>query len=188
MVQHITQWLEPHFLAMMFAAIAAAATVLTLAMPLVATDTLSKRMKAVAFEREKIRQRERERMAQGNKITLRQSPRAYMKTIVENFNLSKWVGQEQARTMLVQAGYRGQAPYVTYLFFRMVMPVAMLLASLFYVFVVIELDQPTLIKIGIAIGAAYFGMLSPNLFLKNKIQRRQRFDQARVPGRAGPAV
>ncbi|MFY9894708.1 MAG: type II secretion system F family protein [Xanthobacteraceae bacterium] len=158
---------------MMFAAIAAAATVLTLAMPYVATDTLSKRMKAVALEREKIRQRERERLAQGGKITLRQSPRAYMKTIVENFNLSKWVGQEQARLMLVQAGYRGQAPYVTYLFFRMVMPITMLILSLFYVFVVLELHQPPLIKIGISIGAAYFGMLSPNLFLKNKIQRRQ---------------
>jgi tight adherence protein C len=172
-VQQITQWLDPHFLAMMFAAIAAAATVLTLAMPYVATDTLSKRMKAVALEREKIRQRERERLAQGSKITLRQSPRAYMKTIVENFNLSKWVGQEQARIMLVQAGYRGQAPYVTYLFFRMVMPITMLILSLFYVFVVLELHQPPLIKIGISIGAAYFGMLSPNLFLRNKIQRRQ---------------
>ena len=173
MVQQFTQWLDPHFLAMVFAAIAAAATVLTLAMPYVATDTLSKRMKAVALEREKIRQRERERLAQGGKITLRQSPRAYMKTIVENFNLSKWVGQEEARTMLVQAGYRGQAPYVTYLFFRMVMPITMLILSLFYVFVVLELNQPPLIKIGISIGAAYFGMLSPNLFLKNQIQRRQ---------------
>jgi tight adherence protein C len=96
-----------------------------------------------------------------------------MKTVVENFNLTKWVGQEDARIKLVQAGYRGQAPYVTYLFFRMVMPVAMLLASLFYMYVVIQLDQPTIIKIGIAIGAAYFGMLSPNLFLKNKIGRRQ---------------
>jgi len=173
MYQLLDQYFEPQFLTMLFAAIAAGATVLTLAMPLLARDTLSTRMKAVAFEREKIRQRERERMAQGNKVALRQSPKAYMKTIVENFNLSKWVGQEQARTMLVQAGYRGQAPYVTYLFFRMVMPVAMLLASLFYVFVVIQLDQPTMIKIGIGIGAAYFGMLSPNLFLKNKIQRRQ---------------
>jgi tight adherence protein C len=172
-VQQLTQWLDPHFLAMVFAAIAAVATVLTLAMPYVATDTLSKRMKAVALEREKIRQRERERLAQGGKITLRQSPRAYMKTIVENFNLSKWVGQEEARTLLVQAGYRGQAPYVTYLFFRMVMPITMLILSLFYVFVVLELHQPPLIKIGIGIGAAYFGMLSPNLFLKNKIQRRQ---------------
>ena len=173
MVQHLIQWLDPRFLAIVFAAIAASATVLTLAMPFLATDTLSKRMKAVALEREKIRQRERERMAQGGKITLRQSPRAYMKTVVENFNLSKWVGQEEAHTKLVQAGYRGQAPYVTYLFFRMVMPIAMLVASLFYVFVVLELNQPPLIKIGISIGAAYFGMLSPNLFLKNKIQRRQ---------------
>jgi tight adherence protein C len=49
----------------------------------------------------------------------------------------------------------------------------MLLASLFYVFVVLKLDQPPLIKIGISIGAAYFGILSPNLFLKNRIQRRQ---------------
>jgi len=173
MYQLLDHYFEPQFLTMLFAAIAAGATVLTLAMPLLAKDTLSTRMKAVAFEREKIRLRERERMAQGNKVTLRQSPKAYMKTIVENFNLSKWVGQEQARTMLVQAGYRGQAPYVTYLFFRMVMPVAMLLASLFYMFVVIQPDQPTPIKIGIAIGAAYFGMLSPNLFLRNKIQRRQ---------------
>jgi tight adherence protein C len=170
----LEQLINPHVLAMLFAAVAAGATVVTLAMPLLARDTLTTRMKAVAFEREKIRQRERERLAAGaSKVALRQSPRAYMKTIVENFNLRKWVGQEEAHAMLVKAGYRGQAPYVTYLFFRMVMPIAMLLISLFYIFVVIQLDQPPLVKIGISIGAAYFGMLSPNLFLKNRIQRRQ---------------
>jgi tight adherence protein C len=173
MLHALEQYIDPQFLTMLFAAIAAGATVLTLGMPLLARDTLSTRMKAVAFEREKIRQRERERLAQGNKVSLRQSPKAYMNTVVRNFNLSKWVGQETARTLLVQAGYRGHAPYVTYLFFRMVMPIAMLLLSLFYVFVVIQLDQPTLIKLGIGIGAAYFGMLSPNLYLKNKITRRQ---------------
>ena len=173
MLIYLEQFIDPQFLTMLFAAVAAGATVLTLAMPYLGRDTLSTRMNAVAFEREKMRQRERERLAQGGKVTLRQSPKAYMKTVVENFNLSKWVGQEEARIMLVQAGYRGQAPYVTYLFFRMVMPVAALLASLFYIYVVIQLDQPALIKIGITIGAAYFGMISPNLFLKNKIQRRQ---------------
>jgi tight adherence protein C len=173
MFRALAQYIDPHFLTMLFAAVAAGATVLTLAMPLLVRDTLSTRMKAVAFEREKIRQRERERLARGNKVSLRQSPKAYMNTIVQNFNLSKWVGQETARPLLVQAGYRGHAPYVTYLFFRMVMPIAMLLLTLFYVFVVIKLDQPTLTKLGIGIGAAYFGMLSPNLYLKNKIQRRQ---------------
>ena len=164
MYQLLDQYFEPQFLTVLLAAIAAGATVLTLAMPLLSKDMLSTRMKAVAFEREKIRLRERERLAQVNRVTLRQSPKAYMKTVVENFNLTKWVGQEDARIKLVQAGYRGQAPYVTYLFFRMVMPVAMLLASLFYIYVVVQIDQPTIIKIGIAIGAAYFGMLSPNFF------------------------
>ena len=169
----IGQLFDLQVLTMLFAAVAAGATVLTLAMPFMASDTLSKRMKAVALEREKIRQRERERMAQRSKVTLRQSPRMYMKRAVDNFNLSKWVGQEEARAMLVQAGYRGQAPYVTYLFFRMTMPVVMLLASLFYVFVVLKLGYPPMVKIGICIGCAYFGMHSPNLYLKNKIQRRQ---------------
>src|SRR5579871_3211976 len=117
------QLLDPQVLTMVFAAVAAGATVLTLAMPLLAPDTLNKRMRAVALEREKIRQRERERLAQGSKISLRQSPRAYMKTIVDNLDLNKWLGQDEARSMLMQAGYRGQAPYVTYLFFRMAMPI-----------------------------------------------------------------
>ncbi len=169
----IGQFLDLKVITMVCAAIAAGATVLTLAMPLLVTDTLSKRMKAVALEREKIRQRERERLAQSSKASLRQSPKMYMKRAVDNFNLSKWVGQEQAHTMLVQAGYRGQAPYVTYLFFRMTMPALMLVASLFYIFIVLHLDYTPMVKIGISIGCAYLGLQSPNLFLKNRIQHRQ---------------
>jgi tight adherence protein C len=169
----ITQYFDVQTITVLFAGIAAGATVLTLAMPLLVTDTLAKRMKAVALEREKIRQRERERLARGSKVALRQSPKMYMKRAVDNFNLTKWVGQEQAHAMLMQAGYRGQAPYITYLFFRMTMPVVMLLGSLFYIFVVINLDYPPMVKFGVCIGCAYLGMHSPNLFLKNKITRRQ---------------
>ncbi len=160
-------------LAMFFAAVAAVATVLTLAMPLLVTNTLGKRMKSVAIEREKMRQRERERLARGEKISLRRSPKHYMQTIVEQFNLKKWVGQEEARALLVQAGYRGQAPYVGYLFFRLVTPVAMLIISAFYVFLIFKINQPTIAKIGMCIAATYLGMQLPKLFLKNKITRRQ---------------
>src|SRR5713101_6091310 len=133
---------DARFLAMIFAAVGAIATVITLAIPLLVTDALDKRMKSVALEREKIRQRERERLARGEKVALRRSPKQYMQTIVDQFNLNKWVGQEEARALLVQAGYRGHAPYITFLFFRLVMPAAMLLFSLFYLFVVFDLDQP----------------------------------------------
>jgi tight adherence protein C len=164
---------DTRFLAMLFAAVGAIATVVTLAMPLLSSDMLDKRMRAVALEREKLRQRERERLARGDKISLRQSPKQYMLTIVERFNLNKWVGQETARALLVQAGYRGQAPYITYLFFRMVTPAVVLLASLFYVFVVFKLDQPAPVKVGACLFATYLGMQLPSVFLKNQIQRRQ---------------
>ena len=50
---------DKRLLAMICAAIAAGATVVTLAMPLLGGDVLEKRIAAVAAEREKIRQRER---------------------------------------------------------------------------------------------------------------------------------
>ena len=157
----ISKMHDGRFLAMMFAAIAAGATVLTLAMPLLAGDALPKRMKSVALEREKIRQRERERLARGEKVALRASPKQYMQQAVERFNLKKWLGQEEARAKLMQAGYRGEAPYVAYLFFRMVTPVVMMTFGAFYVFVVLELDQPATVKLGLCIFAAYLGMHLP---------------------------
>ena len=169
----ISKMHDTRFLTMLFAAVAAGATVITLAMPLLAGDALPKRMKSVAQEREKIRQRERERMARGEKVALRQSPKQYMQQAVERFNLRKWVGQEEARIKLVQAGYRGEAPYIAYLFFRMVTPVLAVAFTVFYLFVIVKIDQPLMIKAGICIFAAYIGMHLPWMFLKNKIQRRQ---------------
>ena len=164
---------DPKVMASVFAAIAAMATVITLAMPLLARNDLNRRMSAVSVERERIRQRERERLARGDKVQLRQSPKQFMKRIVDQFNLSKWVGQEEAREKLIQAGYRGQAPYVTYLFFRLVSPVVALVVTLVYLFFILEMDKPPMVKIGMALFAAYCGMQLPWFFLKNKIQKRQ---------------
>ena len=175
MLDYLANALNTQTLTMVFAAVAAAATVLTLAMPYAFADSLGKRMKAVAIEREKIRARERERMTQDKqKASLRQSPKQYIQAIVDRFNLTKWVGQEEARLKLVQAGYRGQAPYVTYLFFRMVTPAASFLFAAFYLFVVLNFDQPSTVKIGLCIGAAYIGMQLPLMLLKSKIQKRQK--------------
>jgi tight adherence protein C len=164
---------DPKMMASVFAAIAAIATVITLAMPLLVRNDLNRRMNAVSVEREKLRQRERERLARGDKVQLRVTPRQYMKRMVDQFNLTKWVGQEQARDKLIQAGYRGTAPYVTYLFFRMVSPIAAFMISIFYLFFIIEMDKPPMVRLGMCLFAAFVGMQLPYLFLKNKISKRQ---------------
>ena len=93
--------------------------------------------------------------------------------MVEDFNLGKWLAQEAARDKLIMAGYRGQAPYVTFLFFRLVTPIVMFLAAVLYVFVISHMEKSMPVKIGMCVGAAYLGLQAPMLFLKNAISKRQ---------------
>jgi len=169
----IEKFHDPRFMTMLLAASAASATAYSLIMPLFSGEGLAKRMKAVASERERIRQRERERLSKSERVSLRQTPRQLVSKVVEDFNLGKWLAQEAARDKLVMAGYRGQAPYVTFLFFRMVMPIALLIFAVLYVFVIAKIQQSAPIKIGMCIAAAYFGLQAPMLFLRNAIKKRQ---------------
>ncbi|MBW7962458.1 type II secretion system F family protein [Bradyrhizobium sp. BR 10261] len=169
----VTKLHDAHFMTMLLAAIAASATVYTLVMPMFAGEGLSKRMKAVASERERIRQRERERLNKSEKVSLRQTPKQLVSKVVEDFNLTKWLAQEAARDKLIMAGYRGHAPYITFLFARLVAPIVLFIGSVIYVFLIAHMDRPMPIKIGICVGAAYLGLQAPMLFLKNAISKRQ---------------
>jgi tight adherence protein C len=167
--------LDPQFMIAILGAIAAAATVLTLAMPLLEGDALSKRMKLVGDERDMIRQRERERMKAEEGRGLRQrSAKDYMVRIVEKFKLGQWLGTDNAKLMLSQAGYRGQGAEIGFLFFRLVMPIGLFLFTLFYAFFINDFKQPVMIRIGAAIGGAYIGMKLPEIFLGNIIKKRQK--------------
>src|SRR6202044_2376479 len=152
---------DVHFMTMVLAAIAASATAYTLVMPLFAGEGLAKRMKAVASERERIRARERERLNKSEKVSLRQTPKQIVSRVVEDFNLGKWLAQEAARDKLPQAGYRGQGPYITFLFFRAITPIVFFVSAVLYVFVISHLEKSFPVKVGICIAAAYLGLQAP---------------------------
>ena len=164
---------DPQLMARILAAMAAAATVITLAMPLLDKGNLNRRLKAVAYEREQIRARERERLAKGSAVSLRQRPKAYMKQVVDQFNLGKWLGTDTAKQQLTMAGYRGAQAEIAFLFFRLVMPVACLLFAIFYLFILKVFDQPTLIRVGAVTLFTFFGFKLPEIFLANKTKKRQ---------------
>ncbi|WP_375454452.1 type II secretion system F family protein [uncultured Methylobacterium sp.] len=162
---------DPRFMGIALTAVAAAATAFAVVQPFLETDTLAKRMKLVSDEREIIRRRERDRLA--NKATLRIEPKAYMKRIVERFDLRRWLGTDTAKRKLLMAGHRGAQSETTFLFFRLVMPVATTLGALFYLFVLEALDEPYLMRIGIVIVCAYGGIKAPELYLLNASNKRK---------------
>ena len=173
---------DGQFLLSILVAVAAAATVLTLAIPLTEGNALQKRMKNVALEREKIRSRERDRLNRpADKVTLRQEPKAYMRRIVDQLKLGDWLGTENARKQLTMAGYRGPQAEISFLFFRLVTPIGLFLFTLFYIFFVNDFGQPLTVKLGAAVAGAYLGIKAPELFLSNQITKRQLSMRAAFP-------
>jgi tight adherence protein C len=168
-VRHAT---DSRFMANLLLAIAIIATILTVALPLLRTDSLQRRMKSVASERERIRARERAAAKSAGK-GLRQQPKVYMKNIVDRFSLSKWLNTEDAKMKLASAGYRGPQAEIAFLFFRAVGPIAFAVAALFYLVVLDDSDWPVFVKAGIVVAAAYIGLKSPELFISNSISKRQ---------------
>jgi tight adherence protein C len=169
-----TKLTDPQVLLGLLVAVATIATILTVAMPLIETDTLAQRMKAVATERDRIRTRERERLlAEKGKLSLRQEPKAYMKQIVERFSLSKWLGTDQAKAQMAMAGFRGPQAEVAFLFFRLVTPALSLAVSSFYILVVADFGLGLLTRIGIIIFATFLGLKMPEIYLRNAIGKRQ---------------
>ena len=161
-------------------AVATFATILTVAIPLLETDKLGRRMKVVASERERIRARERERLKE-SKISLRQQPKAYMKNIVDKFNLSSWLGTDQAKEQMTRAGFRGAQAEVAFLFFRLVTPIGLFIFALFYFFFISKLGWPKMMDFGASIGAAYLGLKAPEIYISNTIAKRQKSMTRAVP-------
>jgi len=154
-------------------------TLVALAMTMFRDDTLARRMKQVGVERERIRARVRARikatvMAQPGNASLRhQQFKPFMKEIVERFSLSKWLNTQDAKARLALAGFRGPAAETTFLFFRLVSPIALASATLFYLVAMDDFGLSLPILAAIVLGAVYLGVKAPELFLANTIAKRQ---------------
>jgi tight adherence protein C len=156
----------------LLAAIAAFATALTVLMPVLSRDRLSTRMQIMATERDKVRAARLADIAmkdgQGRR---RSSPKGFMQEIVDRFNLRSVFDSEEVRDRLKMAGLRGQAPLVTYMFFRVAMPVIVAVLALAYL--LLDRNYPLIVNLGISLGAGYVGFYLPNFFVQNLVQRRQ---------------
>ncbi len=170
----VAQLFNPAFVAMVLTGVAAAAAVVTVALPFLEKEELSQRMKDVAIERDRIRARERERLNQSDgqkRGPLRYENKPFIRQLVDDFNLAAWLGTDTAKLQLQMAGYRGQQAEYTFIFFRMVMPLATFVGGVIYAFGFTE--NTLIMKILIVVSATYAGIKLPELFLRNQISKRQ---------------
>ena len=167
--------LDPQFVVMVLAAVAAFATVTSFVLPLLSGDRLDSRMKYVSGERERLRTERMARLAEeARQGRLRKEPKSFMKQVVEQLNLRKALETDATRERLKMAGLRGQAPVIAFLFFRATLPIVGFGLTFFYLFFVNTYGLAPLARLGLSIGGAYLGFYLPNIFISNLIQRRQK--------------
>jgi tight adherence protein C len=160
-----------HFLVMTFVAVLAFATVVTLGLPLLERRSLGTRMKSVSDKREELRAKHRAALSKRN--TLRTEPVGFMKQTLEKLKLGNALESANTRERLTQAGYRGQAPLITFMFFRFVMPFILFACALLYLFVILHIHWTGWQKLLAATATALLGFYVPDLYLSNRITRRQ---------------
>lgn len=166
---------EPQTLISILAAVAIFATVVSLALPLLAKDELGTRMKSVAIERDKLRARERARLAeeQGRKNTLRQQDEGFVQKLVEKLNLKAALADENTFLNLVMAGYRKKSHINIFLFFKVVSPILLFIGALLYFFFIDQTERPNIMKILFSSMLGMAGFYLPSMLVKNAISKRQ---------------
>ena len=160
------------FLATVAAAILAFATIVTLGLPLIERDGLGERLKSVARRREELRARHNAAL-NAKRGSLRIEPSTLMKSTLDRFRLTNMLHSEDSRDKLAQAGYRGQAPLIAFMFFRFVMPGLVFVVMLFYLFVVTHFHYAVMVKVSAAFAGALLGYYLPDIFISNITVRRQ---------------
>lgn len=169
--------METSMIVALLVAVAVFATLYAMVQPYLEREGLEKRMRAVSSEREQIRARERARLASETAIgrtSLRGNDNRSIKQIVERFNLREALVDENTVNKLKAAGFRSQNALNVFLVARFLLPFVFFVVALVWLFVLGNLaSKPLPMRIFGAIAFGYVGFYAPNMFISNKIKKRQ---------------
>ncbi|MCB1446297.1 MAG: type II secretion system F family protein [Rhizobiaceae bacterium] len=158
-------------------ALAVFATLYVLVLPYFDSGGLDKRMKAVTTEREQIRGRERARLhseSSSQRASLRQQNNTSIRSIVDRLNLREALVDQATVDKLRSAGFRSQNALNTFLVARFALPFAFMAVAGVYIFGLGFLGEQTfMVRLLTVLGLGYLGFYAPNIFVSNRIGKRQ---------------
>lgn len=167
--------ISPSILVGALASLAVFLSFVTFALPILAGNELKSRMKAVAIERDKMRARERARLAneQGKGRSQRRPDDGIAARVVRALDLKRALADEQTIQSLRVAGYRSQNALTVFLFARVCLPVLFLFLAFAYVFGLGLLqDWGGLVRLALCIVIGFAGFYAPVLYIKNQAAKR----------------
>ena len=158
-------------------AIGSFATLMTLALPAMKGDKLDARLKSVAERREELRRKSRAALNGGQNQpptnSLRRTDEGLIKQVVDHLQLSRLLEDPTVVDKLAQAGFRGPRPVTTFYFFRLVMPFALALVAVVYLYGMNGLHMQPITKLCAVVALFVGGFYAPNLYVSNIATKRR---------------
>ncbi len=173
MTNFISLLLQVETLVSVLVAIAAFATVVTVASPFFAGDKLQGRMKNVVEERDRLRTAQRIALSGGEAKLRDKNKSGIYNQLVNVLNLKKVFEAEATRDRLRQAGFRAEKHLITFLAIRVIVPVVIAIVTFVYTSTVFADSVEPNMRIFASLVGMLFGYFLPNIGIKNFINRRQ---------------
>jgi tight adherence protein C len=161
-------WLSADDLIAGLAALAVLVACLAIWQALRGREAFERRFARIAQHRRNLRQA----AVEARRSRPRMTAAGVMRAVVTRFNLLRSQHAQRARLLLAQAGIRSNQALVRYLFARLSLP------FVFGLVVLIDNSGPHLLPIPehlrlvAALGGAVLGFYAPDMFLRNRIQKR----------------
>jgi tight adherence protein C len=169
----IAELLSDRGLAMLLAGFGVFAAIVALAMPPEANLRVQERLRMVARERDRLRERRLSELSAHSKRKVRLEKAGPLAQFLRKLrpDAAKPAGDLTAR--LRMAGLRGQGPEAVFLFFRAATPVLFAAVALAVILLRPASQTPLGTALAISVAAAAIGFVMPRLVLDKLIARRQ---------------
>ena len=157
------------------------AAALTILGPMLKSDPMANRVKAVADYKSRLRDEHRESLKKKGVSLRNETAKGMAREIVEQFKLLEVFDAKSAAKKLAQAGFRGERPVFMFMLARLVMPFVAALAVACYVYIFNGFELGSFMRLMATLGAFGAGFYLPNVWVTNSISKRQQKMQLFFP-------
>lgn len=175
MLDFVQSMLQAETMVVIFASLAAFATIFSITAPLFADDKLAARTKFVTSERAQLKAAQRaalEAKSDVAKLRDRQS-KGIFDQLVRGLNLKTVFESEVTREKLRRAGYRSERHLTMFLAMRVILPIVVGTIIFIYASTTFAAKFTPTTRLLAAMGGLLVGFYLPNLFVKNIANKRQ---------------
>ena len=142
-------------------------------------DPMGPRLKALARRRQGMRE---EMLATRRRPgELRAEHVHQMRSLVDRFNLTRGKATDKASIKLEQAGYRSPDAVVAYMFCKVVLPFLAVIGVLLVFYVIGAYNLSPMGRALWSVGLVAFAAFGPDIFIRNKTDKRRKALQLGVP-------